>query len=551
MAAVIEGTAVGWVKPAHPITGLDHLGSVAPCIAIYSTLLPGITNVTDRARYYSFYPWFLWKYTQAGEPIESSRFHELYRRADCLFTLVAENHAETVGGDASPHGSRMVGRDTLVPALRELVAGKSLRLSDFATQDEHGKRYFKNRLGGLGQYYLGTLEDLGILAGRSGDFVQYDKDIGAEIARRFDVGIPGKLFWDTICKDSVTTKVLAQLAPLCPCQLSRNTAEHAWLKDLFFGNLGDDPTSRHRRSRSLALILDLTLKIQSDPNTAIDPAVFRDACYTGSLPDGTPWDAPSSLLPIRDEWRIYERNELLSVGCQALLTAFVRALDLMPKAPASASEVARFLLGAPALSRLAKKAWPQFVAEYSKALPALTDHAHNDHEIAVARRLFEVDVQGGATKELAATIANVLQLFAILAIRANTIEHGPYGALPITTSTLADYPINLITFGQAEQGWKSLSVAGVVDWLLSEWVCETHLRIALRKLRFERLDTFRFYPTDDGFKAREVPGFDYSNPRVRQAIQILRDLSALEADAGGRMQITAVGRQYMEDVCRS
>ena len=57
MALVVKESTVGWVKPATPITGLDHLGSAAPCIAIYSTLLPGITNVTDRARYYSFYPW--------------------------------------------------------------------------------------------------------------------------------------------------------------------------------------------------------------------------------------------------------------------------------------------------------------------------------------------------------------------------------------------------------------------------------------------------------------------------------------------------------------
>lgn len=45
-----------WVKPPIQIRGLDHLGVQAPCINIYGRLLPGITNVTDRARYYSFYP---------------------------------------------------------------------------------------------------------------------------------------------------------------------------------------------------------------------------------------------------------------------------------------------------------------------------------------------------------------------------------------------------------------------------------------------------------------------------------------------------------------
>ncbi|HQP37582.1 MAG TPA: hypothetical protein PLI95_20495, partial [Polyangiaceae bacterium] len=53
---------VAWVRPPEPIRGLDHLGVQAPCIALYGQLLPGITNVTDRARYYTFHPWVLWSF---------------------------------------------------------------------------------------------------------------------------------------------------------------------------------------------------------------------------------------------------------------------------------------------------------------------------------------------------------------------------------------------------------------------------------------------------------------------------------------------------------
>ena len=51
---------VAWVEPPLAIGGIDHLGTLAPCIHVYSLLLPGITNVTERARYYSLYPWLLW-----------------------------------------------------------------------------------------------------------------------------------------------------------------------------------------------------------------------------------------------------------------------------------------------------------------------------------------------------------------------------------------------------------------------------------------------------------------------------------------------------------
>ena len=47
---------IGWVEPAKPIRRLDHLGVQVPGIVLYAQLLPDITNVTDRARYYSFHP---------------------------------------------------------------------------------------------------------------------------------------------------------------------------------------------------------------------------------------------------------------------------------------------------------------------------------------------------------------------------------------------------------------------------------------------------------------------------------------------------------------
>jgi hypothetical protein len=546
-----KANIVGWVKPAKAITGLDHLGSVAPCIAIYSTLLPGLTNVTDRARYYSFYPWFLWKFAQTKEPVESVHFHDLYRRADCLFTLIAENHSSSSAGDTDRHGSRMVGRDTLVPAIRELKGGSSLKLSDFATQNEQGRRYFKNRLGGLGQYYLGTLEDLGILTGRNGQFVQYDPKLGADIAQKFDGGVPGDLFWKTIKQDKVTLNTLAQLSPFCPCQLSVNKPEHDLLTNLFFGKLDDDEASRGRRSKSLALILELTRVIASDPSATIDPWTFRTCCYCASLPNHAAWSVPAALESIRGEWRLYERNECLSVSCQALLTIFVRSLEVLPTPPSGATVVVHYLLGDKNLKPLAKTPWIKYLADRRKLLPAIDDASNPNHEMQLLQALFDLDTGEGSLPELGRGVKRVLEVLASLVVRKEGDASAAYGALPITPTLLSDYPINLITFEEVAIRWRDMTVGEVFESIMCNWISETHLRIALKKLRFEHLDTFRFYPTDQGLKPREVPPFGYSNPRVRQAIQILRDLSALESDPDGRLQLTPSGAKWLETVCRS
>lgn len=41
-----------WVKLPDNITGRDHLGVRFPCETLYAKLIPGITNVTDRGRYF-------------------------------------------------------------------------------------------------------------------------------------------------------------------------------------------------------------------------------------------------------------------------------------------------------------------------------------------------------------------------------------------------------------------------------------------------------------------------------------------------------------------
>src|ERR1700674_4829782 len=104
---------IGWVEPAKPIRGLDHLGVQSPCVALYGQLLPGITNVTDRARYYSFYPWLIWAFDKAGHREFNDAFVERFRRADCLFCLISQRHAAMSGGDADDHAAAMVGSDTL------------------------------------------------------------------------------------------------------------------------------------------------------------------------------------------------------------------------------------------------------------------------------------------------------------------------------------------------------------------------------------------------------------------------------------------------------
>src|SRR5262249_52839633 len=132
---------VGWVEPAKPIRGLDHLGVQAPCIALYGQLLPGITNVTDRARYYSFHPWLIRSFEHRCRDHSVAEFRRVLRRAECLFALIAIRHARVLDDhDAGRHGLGMVGRQSL---LRIAADADHIKVNDHAAL-EGPSRYFKN-----------------------------------------------------------------------------------------------------------------------------------------------------------------------------------------------------------------------------------------------------------------------------------------------------------------------------------------------------------------------------------------------------------------------
>ncbi len=125
-----------WVKPPPQIGGLDHLAVQAPCINVYGRLLPGITNVTDRARYYSFYPWLIWAFDQRGFTTYDADFIERFRRADCLFSLIAERHSAVAEGDYEDHAGAIVGSNTLASIGRDLSEGDTVTDADSEVADE-------------------------------------------------------------------------------------------------------------------------------------------------------------------------------------------------------------------------------------------------------------------------------------------------------------------------------------------------------------------------------------------------------------------------------
>lgn len=537
-------TDIGWVEPAKPIRGLDHLGVQSPCIALYAQLLPGITNVTDRARYYSFHPWLIRSFEQRYRDHSILEFRRVLRRAECLFALIAIRHARVVDDrDAGRHGLGMVGRQSL---LRIADDAKAINLGDHADL-EGPSRYFKNPAGGLGQYYFGALRDLRVLdytSERDGALPGYDKVRGGALAEAFGSGVPEDAFFLLLEKPISRWSDLDGLSDFCPCNLRKRNAERELLLDLFLARSEayQSPESGNRRA-SLALALDLIGRCTRLKGYNLEN-VFRASTYSRALPDGSLWDVHPSLLRVQRGWATYEQNELLALALQAFFAAVLGAIERDQSGrlanSAAAGDICAGLL--PSASRFRKRRVVDVVSELRSTLPAMSAWQDDAHEIQRGWKIVEAGGEDAALETLVDEGVHVL-----LSLLARGLDENPYGEFDFEPDHFDAREIHLLSFKQAwESTWAEMTVEEWVRWLAVKWGIQRHLSVALRKLRGERRDTFRIRPLEQELRVIEVPPPAATVPRLGKAFQILRDLDLTDLDADEWPILTARGQKELE-----
>jgi hypothetical protein len=540
---------IGWVDPAKPIRGLDHLGVQAPCIALYAQLLPGITNVTDRARYYSFYPWLIRSFEQRYRDHSIDEFRRVLRRAECLFALIAIRHARvSADGDEGRHGAGMVGRLSL---LRIPEDANTINLDEHAAF-EGEKRYFLNKLGGLGQYYFGPLRDLRVLDYASegeGAVPGYDKIRGSALADALAALVPQDEFFRLLEKTKIRWTDLDGISQFCPCALRTHTTERSLLIDLFFAKTDAYrfPESNNRRA-SLGLVLHLLSRHPRIDGYNLED-IFRAAAYTRSLPNGTDWDVAPSLAQGQRGWGTYQKNELFSLALQALFAAVLRTIEHRYsgrlESVAGAGEVCASLL--PSAARFRERRLTDAVSELKTTLPALGGWQDETHEMQRGWRILNTQTDDADLTKLVDEAVHLL-----LSLLARGVDGNPYGDFDFDPDHFDAREIHLLSFEHAwSTVWADLTVEQWVRWLAVHWGIQRHLTVALRKLRGEHRDTFRIRPLDQELRVIEVPSPAATVPRLGRAFQILRDLNLTDVDNDGWPQLTGSGRKELEDCLAS
>ena len=305
------------------VTGEDQLGVEGAAQGYQQWLIPGIITTTDRARYYSFYAWILHRFITLPN---SSRLLKdfrgsFYKRHEMALILGAFSHHrfyELIGG--------LVGSGTNNSKVRRWwEAGDPVSLD---------ADYFRNTLGGFGQYYLTAMQTMGIIGTNEHPTWVYPlTQRGEALAQAYQHSISQTAYAQKLAEQEQLTSFshadaqdFGELGCLCPETLSKGE-DLPLLRQAFFRLDQAGTGNPHvRRRLALAVVLDLV----RGANGHFRREFLRPALYLGEYAPNLKYQASLELQAWGLRWKLVEIRHLYTFGLQCLWAAFILQLRQAP-----------------------------------------------------------------------------------------------------------------------------------------------------------------------------------------------------------------------------
>ncbi|TAM98782.1 MAG: hypothetical protein EPN39_08280 [Chitinophagaceae bacterium] len=328
MAVLQKGNSIYpfWGENVNLITGLDPLGLQVTSEATYATMLPGLSNLTNRLRYYGFYCWiidFYFKKENKGNQTEQYRF---IRRAELLIALLMQKERKGITQiTGSDFASNLINNET--SNIFDLAAG-----ADKDSGNE--KTYWKYPSGAFGQYYFGALLALSLAVryeNDEGDIIfnitqphPRQKVSGKQLAEAFDEGLTDEiktLFYNCVKKGKLSNKDIPELINYFAID-KVNPERTEWklyvemLLDKDYPNKEiEEEFTFHRRNTITSL-----LSTANQNNQEYDWYAYLDDCYKQKFENKESTDIG---------WYCYQLNEYWQFACGLIFYGILQYLETL------------------------------------------------------------------------------------------------------------------------------------------------------------------------------------------------------------------------------
>lgn len=499
--------------------GIDPLAMQNTSVSLYQMLLPGMSNVTLRMRYYGFYAWLAYRYSKDIYDPSLDRWCRYVRRAEALYALVSADENKERG---------MAGVDWAGKTLAALGEANQFSFSQATDLLPGQPQYLKQKFGALGAAYGSQLLDIGVFSAADEHAIPLATTaVGEPLAKAFEasIGEAAKIFLRSAEAGVVNRQELSEFRVMLPSRIPPESNERSCYENLLFKGRGiNDEDSRSRR-----ITLQLILKAALATGKPVTAEKLRWLLYA------TEWKCEGALTGLTKAeadqqfaWAMYQSNDLLHFAYETLLK-FV--LDILGSAPSGMPLEALITRAAVDLAKVlgdkdkVPSTWKELLDStelVSDPSSATADSSERSLQQKAGKIAPAENVDSGPSA------ASAIRLLAVLDKRLAPLEVRIRQELPVLTEKTFNRTV--ISEFEFLRQHAELSMPKMLGLLLKQRVIERHLWVAINKFRGQGDYTF-LLEYDEGrvrMRAKDKPIL--TNPRLSAAITFMEDIYLLGAD---------------------
>ena len=501
-------------EPLSHIVGQDPLGLLNTGGKTFDLLLPGLNNVTDRIRYYSFYCWFFHSYAKhVGIASKKGQFDHLRRAEFILSLLAAKNGVQGIGG--------------ITKALElydDSMLAFDLTIGTGEKQTKKDGTYWKNPRGIFGQNYVSSLKQLFLIADQDEKsecfirtkFEDGEKVSGYQLATAFEENLGSEvanLFIEVMKKGIVSQEDLVVFSePFYMLKIPLGTNEHQLIWQLITGN--DEPKQEKVtlfRKRTIQLLLE-TIKL-SDQQFFGYTLTFDAYHAKGKIEEK--YDETFSL------WYFYQLEQFWHMSCTGSLSVFLKILNDKSKGNWIDEEI------------LLDEIVTEIINFFLNGNYISKDQTFKDLKIIDLEEEEIVEKVRKSNDNVEKLCFNILLIKKLIFNNENEIPQ-----LFIRTNI---YKLNsnssFISSVASLLNSEDLSLNDFVKYFLKKYVIIRHQWVSLKKMN-DTQSTEKFIRENGFIRFIDDVDYAYSSPRLNTLIDFMNELQLLNGD---RNDLSATG----------
>ena len=518
-----------WAKSGNFVRGRDPLGVQNSSISVYATLLPGMTNLTLRLRYYGMYLWLLDEYHDlpSNSPFKQSpkAQYTFIRRAELITAFLMVNK--------HPNELSVIGNDF---ANRNINEAKEKGFYDIALgadqnkDTEKGSVYWDYNSGALGQYYAGSLFALNLADSKNGYF-ERTEDYGKQLAESYRKSLSEEvevLFLKRINDGKLYLDDLDLLDEIALNKEYKDTPEGVFYFKMLLSDDGlKSKTASQKitsqRKESLQIFLNLIKNGDENLNIFELPLITYSSCLKKNKDE---------VSEASFGWYYYYLNELAHHSLEAVFWGMLREMDL------KSYSLEQFL------SKITKK-----VCDKSKIL--LGEHT----EYLIPELISQLDKEKFITLNYIESIADSVKrengidgivqgIFALLSLyRDNQHKLNDVRFYANDHFLNTKYGNAIQIFHTYVETSKSLRFEDFVRKFIHTLLNE-HIAVAYNKMGNGEKNLLKFVVEDNYLVHIETMRPNFTNPRLRTLLNFTQDLGLVSVEDN----LTESGKQLLNEL---